>query len=433
MAFDRLTWRVGLPFVLLVLLTTGALAAYIGEQIDAEERARFEQVAAANAAFVDRASLPTSARLAADLRQVTGYRVGFRSPGALTVPVELQLPTSTTTPLPADGRAQRRGAFELLAVPVPFKDELVLAREVRSTLLHPRVVQVLGAFWLLALLTAWLVGRALVRPLRQLAAQLPHIEQPGALDLPAAARNDEIGDLARAFVRTAKALQQERDERQRVEKLAVLGRMTAALAHEVQNPVAAIRMHAQLWRQVHGDEPAATIEAEAERIESLLNQWMFLTRPEAPVLAPLDVGALLQQLVTAQRPQTEHAAVRVELALAGDLTTAADKKRLEQVFRNLLNNAVQAMPSGGVLVIRGERDHERLRITFADHGTGFSPKALAHFAEFFYSEKEGGMGIGLSVAQEIRRAHGGSLHAENRAGGGASVTAELPVRGPSPA
>jgi signal transduction histidine kinase len=209
--------------------------------------------------------------------------------------------------------------------------------------------------------------------------------------------------------------------------------MTAALAHEVQNPVAAIRMHAQLWRQEHGDEPAATIEAEAARIESLLNQWMFLTRSEAPVLAPLDVGALLQQLVRSQRPQTEHAAVRVELQLADDLTTAADKKRLEQVFRNLLNNAVQAMPSGGLLVIRGEREPERLRITFADHGVGFSAKALAHFAEFFYSEKEGGMGIGLSVAQEILRAHGGSLRGQNRAGGGASVTAELPVRGPSPA
>ena len=108
------------------------------------------------------------------------------------------------------------------------------------------------------------------------------------------------------------------------------------------------------------------------------------------------------------------------------LPVAADGKRLQHVFRNLIDNAIQAMPSGGALAITARADGERVVLTFADRGRGFSPQALQRFAEFFFSEKEGGMGIGLSVADEILKAHGGSLRVANRDGGGAEVTVELP-------
>lgn len=181
-------------------------------------------------------------------------------------------------------RIVRLGDFECVAVPIHKGHDLLLLREPRSAYVDPRVLQVLIAFWLLALLTAWSVVRGLVRPLRHLARQLPRIETPGPLELPEAARQDEIGDLARSFLRTREVLQDERETRQRMEKLAVLGRMTAALAHEIQNPVAAIRMHAQLSRAERHEETATIIEHEAARIESLLNQWLFLTRPEPPAM-----------------------------------------------------------------------------------------------------------------------------------------------------
>jgi signal transduction histidine kinase len=426
MAFHRLTWRVGLPFVLLVLFTAVALPMFVLRRTELEDRQRFERLAQSIGAVVGQLGIPKEGRLAGYLGTISNHVVYFRdrggvfgAPGATALPV----PLSTQ---PADSRAVRHGDHELVAVSLGVGADLLMVREVRPAL-DPRLLAMLAAFVVCAMLTAWLVVRGLVRPLQNLARQLPDIERAGALELPEAARNDEIGDLARAFLRTRAALHDERQARERAEKLAVLGRMTAALAHEVQNPVAAIRMHAQLWRAATEDGTAATIEHEASRIESMLNQWMFLTRPEPPATAELEVGALLARVVAMHEAQARHAAVTIQLDAPPGLVVAADARRLEQVFRNLLGNALQAMPGGGTLAIRAARAGDVLEVTFADTGAGFSPAALQRFAEFFFSEREGGMGIGLSVASEICRAHGGRLRVANRATGGAVVTVELPV------
>jgi hypothetical protein len=105
-----------------------------------------------------------------------------------------------------------------------------------------------------------------------------------------------------------------------------------------------------------------------------------------------------------------------------------DAKRLAQVFSNLLVNAIQAMATGGQLTVACTRTASGVEVTFTDTGKGFSEEALTRFSEFFFSEKEGGMGIGLSVASEIVKAHGGELRVANRAEGGARVTVSLPAR-----
>jgi signal transduction histidine kinase len=428
MAFHRLTWRIGLPFVLLVLLATVALALFLREQVVAEERTQLRNVADATSRFLANATLATTPKLAIDLSKLGSHTVFFRAHGTLEPPPPPAFADLSLTTVPADGEVRHRGHHDFVAVANEGKSDLVLVRESSSSWFHPNVVAMLAAFLVLAMLTAWLVVRGLVRPLRQLAERLPDIEKVGPLELPAAARNDEVGDLARAFLRTRQALHDEQRAREQMEKLAVLGRMTAALAHEVQNPVAAIRMHAQLWRARCDDDGVASIvENEASRIESLLNQWMFLTRPEPPVKTAVDVGALLSRVVDTYAAQATHTAVAVVLDAERDAIVAADGRRLDQVFRNLLTNALQAMPGGGTLTIRVRHSGDELRITFADTGVGFSPTALQRFAEFFFSEREGGMGIGLSVANEIVKAHGGQLLVENGGECGAVVIIVLPA------
>jgi signal transduction histidine kinase len=430
MPLHRLTWRVGLPFVLLVLIEMIALAAFLGSQFAGEERAQLERVAAQNAAFLESSSGATTPLMAERLQRVIGYDVFFRDRGGLQPAPPAAMSSLPLATLAADGRARQFGDFECAAVAIPGtgKADLVLVRALTGAWGDSRVLAVLAAFLLLAIATAWFLGRWLVRPLQDLARQLPLIERTGPLELPAAARDDEIGDLARSYLRARNELHEAQATRERLEKLAVLVRMTAALAHEVQNPVAAIRMHAQLWRSgAHAANAAATIEHEAARIDSLLSQWLFLTRPDPPAVAPVDVRDLLAEVVATHRHQAEHAAVEVRLDAPPGLVANADRRRLDQVFRNLLVNAVQAMPRGGALAIRAERADGMLRIAFADTGTGFSPRALQRFAEYFFSEKEGGMGIGLAVASEILKAHGGNLRAANRDGPGAIVTVELPA------
>jgi len=436
MTFRGLAWRVGLPLLLLVIAETVGLALYMSSQIAAEGRARLERLAATNAAFVQWSSLPPGERLATDLRRATGFEVYFRHGRTLTPAAPAPLAGVLEVAV-ADGAARRSAGFEVVATELDTdgQHQMLVVRPVEGEFLDSRIVQVLSAFWVLAIVIAWLAVRGLVRPLRSLAAKLPSIESDAVLAVPEASRRDEIGDVARAFLATRQALQDERDQRARMEKLAALGRMTASLAHEIQNPVAAIKMHAQLLRGGESAEVAEVVEHEAGRIEDLVHQWLFLSRPEPPALGTRDLGELIDELARSLRRRFEHARVTLRVTLAaqrrGDLTIACDGKRLRHVFSNLFGNAIQAMPHGGFLDVTFTDTGDGVRVAVRDHGPGFSAAALARVGEFFFSEKEGGMGIGLGVAREIVAAHGGTLRAGNAADGGAEVTVWLPRRPPS--
>lgn len=204
------------------------------------------------------------------------------------------------------------------------------------------------------------------------------------------------------------------------QRLAILGQMATALAHEIQNPVAAIRLHSQLLQKNNPDSAALIID-EAATIERLVNQWMFLARPDPPCKTEVALADLLAQTARVLSTTAEHARVCIVLELESKERLQADGRRLCQAFHNIILNAIQAMPTGGTLTITA-RDRV---VHFADTGPGFSRTALARWAEMLYTEKEGGMGIGLSMAQEVIRTHGGHLTVANRPKGGALVTIEF--------
>jgi len=432
MLAQRLLWRIGLPYAAFVLAGSFVLLAWMAWNLTLEERAHLETIAKTNAAFINRARLPPSVRMADDLTEVLGVSVFFRDPvtGRFTPEILKPEGLSLVAKIASDGQYHREGPVEGVAIPLHSGHDLLVARVALAAwreVWRPRTFVVLGVFWALSLVVGWVVSRGLVFPLRHLAARMPDIEKPEPLNLPETERRDEIGDVARAITRTHEALQTERAERERAEKLAVLGRMTAALAHEIQNPVAAIKMHAQLAATQDCDPASAQMIAnEATRIESLVNQWMFLSKPEPPSVAEVNVVDLLREVLAVYRAQAEHSAVRTELDAEETLAARADRRRLAQVFSNIIINAVQAMPRGGLLRIEARREASGIRIVFADHGSGFSAEALRRVPEMFYSGKEGGMGIGLSVAAEIIKAHGGKLQISNRPEGGASITLTLP-------
>jgi signal transduction histidine kinase len=432
MLLQRLLWRIGLPYAAFVLAGSFVLVAGIAWNMTRDERAQLEMIAQTNAGFINRVRLPPSERMANELTEVLGDSVFFRNPADGTFTPEVIQPEGlrVLSAIPADGHYHREGAMEGVAIPLHSGHDLIVARPALASwreVWRPRTFMVLGAFWGLSLVVGWLVSRGIVFPLRHLAARLPEIEKPAPLDLPEAQRMDEIGDVARAIVRTHEALQTERAERERAEKMAVLGRMTAALAHEIQNPVAAIKMHAELAAAQGGGLASAEIIAgEAARIESLVNQWMFLSKPEPPSVTEVNAAKLLRETLALHGAQMEHAAVKSELNAEDSISVRADRRRLGQVFSNIVINAFQAMSRGGLLSITVHRVNEMVEIDFADTGPGFSGEALRRYPEMFFSGKEGGMGIGLSVADEIIKAHQGALRIQNRPEGGACVTVTLP-------
>ena len=447
--------RLAAPFLLFVVAGSIGIALWLHAAARRESQTVFATLARTNADFIRNAKLPANERVAESIGRVLSMDVFFRqtawdlSPGAggaMNVQKSRELVPSPTGPLDAyaallgelvasQGIVNAGSEFEAIAVPMDKDRSLILVRRVEPAigfLLKPETLLVLAVFWLFSVGLAWALARGLVRPLRLLAQRLPHIQSDAEL-LPGAERNDEIGQVARAYLATRAQLGVERVRREQAERLALLGRMATGLAHEIHNPLSAIRMHAQLIDSAAPGEQAAALHdslpvllGETAKIEGLVNQWMFLARPAPPQTAPADLAELVAGTVRALGPQAAHARVQIVTELPAGLRAQVDARRLSQAIGNIVTNAIQAMPGGGTLTITGWRG-DSVRLVFRDTGAGFSAKALAQHAELFYSEKEGGMGIGLSVTSEILKAHHGALVVGNGPDGGAVVTVQLPL------
>ncbi|MGV3660112.1 MAG: sensor histidine kinase [Prosthecobacter sp.] len=222
-------------------------------------------------------------------------------------------------------------------------------------------------------------------------------------------------------------LARERLKRAQSERLAMLGRVATSLAHDIKNPLASIQLHAQLMtpRDAEDARSLSLIESESIVIAGLVNQWLHLANPLPPKLVRLDAAQAVRDVALNLQAQAQHSGVEVVFALEEPLWVQGDAQRLSQAFRNLLVNGIQAMPRGGILRISSERRGNEVLLRFADAGQGFSEPALQRGTELFFTEKEGGMGVGLNIVATIVAAHGGRLELQNDPKGGAVVLVTL--------
>lgn len=399
-----------------IFVLTGSLAvlAFFQHLSRVEETVALESLGRTNALFLDQSRLPQSDRMAEQLGLVMGATVTFHDPQSLNKS--------------ADGRARREGRLIQVGFLLENGREVWFTRNRGQAGDQPvwrrlDTILALSAFWFSALILALWLGRRVSRPLAKLAAALPGIGADHPLQGLPASGPQEILQLAAALRDTHASLVDEREKRRHAERLALLGKMATSLAHEVRNPIAAIRLHAQLLERVvpaAEQESAGLIVTEAGRIESLVSQWMFYAKPAPVTLVPVDLQSLADEARRALLPQAEHSRVTIQLAIDPAWPShpvMGDRARLQQVLCNLLLNAIQSMPSGGTAVLRllpGALEVE-------DQGGGFRDLALTHFGEAFYSERDGGMGLGLAVSKEIIESHRATLTADNLPQGGARV------------
>lgn len=400
-----------------VLIGSISLLAWIDQQSRTQSDQRFLETARANAQFI-RSGAPLSHQTAKSLSEVLQLDVRIEPP--TQAPSQQNISTEGVI-LPIASNRQR--------VTVPVRDgyRLILERDrpPRGAWLNPRYLLPLGTFCGLSLAFAAILSRTIVLPLKTLANSIPRLHTSPPEPIPVQDRLDEIGDLARALNDGRVRWQAERSAREQAERLASLGRMATSLAHEINNPVTAIRLHAQLIEDTAATESAKTIITATGRIESLVNQWLFLARPEGPTNSRHDIAELIQETLRTAKPALQHALVRVEFNGAPGWVDV-DRKRILQALDNLVLNAIHAMPQGGVLQIKTATNNSHVTVTLSDSGPGFSRAALAHATELFYSEKEGGMGIGLNVVSEIVYAANGTLHLTNT-DSGAAVILTFPI------
>ncbi len=257
--------------------------------------------------------------------------------------------------------------------------------------------------------------------------------------------SDEIEMLRGLGAQLAISVQNSKlyDRMKERDRLAALGEMAAGLAHEIRNPLGAIKGAAQLL--LPPDEPATVpnesreflgiIVEETNRLNRVVSQFLDYARPYKGTLEPLDVNEVVKKTVQLLPPSADGAPpADLSLELDAALPLArGDAEQLRQVFLNLALNALQAMPDGGRLVIGTARRPPRagageaVEVRFTDNGRGIPSATLKNLFIPFFTTKERGTGLGLPISQRIVENHGGRIEVRSRDGAGSTFTVLLPT------
>lgn len=220
----------------------------------------------------------------------------------------------------------------------------------------------------------------------------------------------------------------------RQDRLAAVGRVAAGIAHEIRNPLAAMRGSIQVLRsEMNGDPGQAELMEivlrESDRLNHIITDFLTYARPRPIALAETDLREPLRETLTLLRhsPETSDRHMIEEDFSDEPICAQADAAGLRQVFWNLSRNALSAMPEGGTLRVElRPTGYERVRVTFTDTGRGMSPEQVERLFEPFSSSTTGGTGLGLSIVYQIIRDHGGTINVRSREGHGTTIIIELP-------
>jgi signal transduction histidine kinase len=220
------------------------------------------------------------------------------------------------------------------------------------------------------------------------------------------------------------------------ERLAAMGIAATRLAHEISNPLNGISTTVQVLDRYLSKRPDIVDETltttvydlknEIHRLQSLLQQWRALARPQQLNLQPTSLAELTAEVLRVQAPFYEAQAIHVEQAVPAALPPVmVDREKLAQILLNLCKNAVEAMPQGGTLTLRGFNTGAQVALTISDTGGGI-PAGLDIF-EPFTTTKASGTGLGLAIVQQLVAAHGGTIGYVSTPKVGTTFTLMLPV------
>jgi signal transduction histidine kinase len=221
------------------------------------------------------------------------------------------------------------------------------------------------------------------------------------------------------------------------EKLAALGQLAAAIAHEVRNALAVIRSAAQGLNEglpvadADAQRACSFITAEIDRLGSVVSSLLSFARPPRLAARPVTVASLFDQAVLLARQELEAKEIRVVRREAGVLPPVqADSDLIVQVLLGLLSNAADAVPRGGVVQLDAHAAHGEIEIGVADSGPGIPEPLRARVFEPFFTTRDKGTGLGLAVARQIVEAHAGRIDVGEQPGGGALFRISLPLASP---
>jgi signal transduction histidine kinase len=225
----------------------------------------------------------------------------------------------------------------------------------------------------------------------------------------------------------------------REQRLSAVGNLAAGVAHEIRNPLNAISIGLQRLRKEFAPPESEgrdeylrfteIMQAEVGRLNTIVNRFLSLARPARLALTEEPLAAVLEELLALLSSQASAQKIRVATDFQlGEAKVRMDRQQLTHAFMNVVLNAIQAMPDGGTLTVRGKAiSDSAIVIEVEDTGSGIPPEHLDRIFEPYFTTKEGGTGLGLALAHKIVEEHHGSIRVEGGVGSGATFVVTLPV------
>ncbi|WP_410513970.1 ATP-binding protein [Paenibacillus sp. BR2-3] len=221
------------------------------------------------------------------------------------------------------------------------------------------------------------------------------------------------------------------------DNLAMLGKLSASIAHEIRNPLTAIRGFIQLLRphlhQLGKDEYAKIILAEIDRANDIIHEFLTSSKPSVPQVGVIPVSVLLKEVVLLTESEALMKGCEIHLhPFSDELNISVDVKQMKQVILNIIRNAMEAIPERddeyiGKVEIGARRNGAEVRIFISDNGKGMDICTLDRLFDPFFTTKENGTGLGLSVSDRIIKNHGGCITVNSRVNEGTSFIISLPL------
>jgi signal transduction histidine kinase len=337
------------------------------------------------------------------------------------------------TPVPAEVHSERtRPRWVIVFVPPE-------ATAVEPPLWRPFAgIALAGATVLAAAAYAvsWFWARRVQALARTVDSWLPESTADGAAPSPAAgpAGSDEVTRLSAAFEHLRVRIDHYRRELVARERLATAGSIAAMMAHEIRNPLTALKLSAQMLREDAAGEAADTLDVmlrEISRLQILCDQLLTLSGRRNTVREPVELDGIVADVCRLLSGQAERGKVRLTVRPSTDRAPmSADGNELRQLVMNLVLNALEASPENSEVVVETARQDGRRLLRVIDHGPGIAAPAAAPNRSGLLSNKPGGAGLGLAICEKIVQHHGGTLSLINR-GDGTTAEAGFPADVPA--
>lgn len=334
----------------------------------------------------------------------------------------------------------------------PYEDErsswvLVIEAshdEVFAPITHLRysILLMMAVLFVMSLLIARWAASRLARPVQMLAEGITRYADGETQIRCTQTRSDEIGVAARAFNYLCERLERMRSERDKAEsavrqseRLAAVGQMAAGIGHEINNPLMNIMSLASLAEKSIGDDnpevkqDLKTLQEEGERCARIVQGILKFARASEPSIVRFDLAVMIRDTLSLLKHRLDSAHLLLSTDIEDSLYIKGDSDQLQQVFVNVLLNAIQASPEATEIKVVMKNVNDKVCIEFVDQGKGIPREELSRVFNPFYSTKpEGqGTGLGLSVSYGIVQKHGGSIDIESNEGQGTTVRINLPL------